>query len=150
MNGDLKVGFIQQVLAQYGRETAEMMRQTMRRLKVGETGEGYDSIAYEALQIAAGGTLKLSFKEYLRMVDMGAGRAHPLGGLAAMTVSLAAQRKTGMAQVKDKVRRPKKFYSKVAYGKLGWLYGKLLYGYTEETIELLKKGLTPDGSASSP
>jgi hypothetical protein len=48
--------------------------------------------------------------------------------------------------VKDKGRKPKKFYSKLVYGKLTWLQNKLLYGYTEETIAMLKKNITQDGT----
>ena len=36
------------------------------------------------------------------------------------------------------LRKPKKIYSKIAYGKLNFLQGQLLYGYTEETIATLK------------
>lgn len=139
MNGDLKVTFIQKVLAEYGQLVERDMQQAMTRMKVNDTGEGMRSIGYQALQQGAGGTMRLSFKEYLRFLDMGVGRGHPLGGLMKKEVELKAQNKTGMVQVKDTVRRPRKFYSKVAYGRLGWMYGKLLYGYTEETIAMLKK-----------
>ena len=81
----------------------------------------------------------LSFREYLRYVDMGVGKGHPLGGLATMKVTLQASRREGLSLVKDTVRRPKKIYSKAAYGKLTYLQNKLLHGYTEETIAMLKK-----------
>lgn len=139
MNGDLKMTFIQKVLSEYGRESEAAMRNAARGMKIGVTGEGMQSIAYEAIQQGSGGTMRLSFKEYLRMVDMGAGRSHPLGGLSSMAATLEASNKTGLVQVKDKTRKPKKFYSKVVYGKLGWMYNKLLYGYTEETVAMLKK-----------
>ena len=138
MHGDLKTTFIQKVLRQYGEEMTRAMPATMQRLKVHKTGEGAKSIGYQVLQWAGGGKVTISFKEYLRFVDMGVGRGHPLGGLSEKKVTLMAQNKTGMVQVKDRTFKPRKIYSKVAYGKLGWMYGKLLYGYTEETIAMLK------------
>ena len=135
---DLKTTFIQRNLAAYMEQVQEAMKRAADRAGVGVTGDGINSISYEALQQGAGGAAKLSFYEYLRFVDMGVGRGHPLGGLQSMKVTLAASRKVGYMQVKDRVRKPKKIYSKTAYGKLGWLYGKLLYGYTEETVAALK------------
>ena len=70
---------------------------------------------------------------------MGAGRGHPLGGLKSTLVSLRSQNKTGIALSKDNVRKPKKIYSKPAYGNITWLQNELLYGYTEETIAALKQ-----------
>lgn len=143
MNGDLKLTFQQQVLTQYNQDCIAAMQAMMRRMKIGKTEEGYNSFAYEAMMQGASSTSTLSFREYLRFVDMGVGRAHPLGGLTTMKVTLQAQRKEGEAFVKDKTRRPKKFYSKIVYGKLTWLQNKLLYGYTEETIDMLKANLQP-------
>lgn len=138
MNGDLKLTFIQQSLAQYMQEVIATMKVAAARAKVGVTDEAIKSLSYEALLQGSSGLANLSFKEYLRFVDMGAGRSHPLGGLRSMTVALQSKKQTGMAQVKDKVRKPKKIYSKIAYGKLTWLENQLLHGYTEETISQLK------------
>lgn len=138
---DIKQTFIQRALQQYLQEVEELMDRSFTKNKVGVTGEGAASIAHKALQSGGGALGQLSFKEYLRFVDMGAGRGHPLGGLKATEVSLLASNKTGLALVKDKTRKPKKIYAKVAYGKLGSLYGKLLYGYTEEAIAMLKAEL---------
>lgn len=141
MNGDLKLTFMQQVLTQYHREGIEAMQMIMRRMKIGVTDEGYNSFSYNVLMQGASATSSLSFKEYLRMVDMGAGRGHPLGGLTTMSVALQAQRKRGEVFVKDKTRKPKKMYSRIMYGKLNYLQNQLLYGYTEETIAMLKQTL---------
>lgn len=138
MNGDLKQTFILKCLNQFLQEAANAMQLAAVRTKTGKTGEGLKSIAYNALQSGGGAVGQLKFKEYLRMVDMGAGRGHPLGGLTAMKLTLAAQNKEGYAQVKDKMRKPKKIYSKPVYGKITFLQNQLLYGYTQETIEMLK------------
>ena len=142
MYGDLKLTFINQCLQQYMTDVVDTMRIMFRKYKIGVTDEALKSLAHEELQRSA----SLSFKEYLRMVDMGVGRAHPLGGLKAMTVALQAQNKVGKVLVKDKTRKRKPVYSKTAYGKLTWLENKLLHGYTEETIALLKKNMQDAGT----
>jgi hypothetical protein len=138
---DLKQTFIIRCLTEYNESVIELQRAQMRKLKIGKTDEGYNSFAYKVLQSGEGAYSQLSFKEYLRMVDMGAGRGHPLGGLKAVGVELQASRTKGLAFISDKTRKPKKIYSKIAYGKLSHLMGKLLYGYTEETIAMLKSEL---------
>lgn len=150
MYGDLKLTFIQQCLQQFVAESRETMQAAMRRRKVGKTGESYDSIQGGVKQQGAGAEAELKFKEALRFVDMGVGRAHPLGGLKLMSVALKASKTKGAAQVKDEVRKPKKVYSKPAYSRLGYLYGKLLYGYTEETIAILKQQLQQNGIGNNP
>ncbi len=141
MNGDLKQTFILKALTEYNQMVKAQMQGLMRKRKIGVTDEAYNSIAYAAAAQGNGAVSKLSFKEYLRMVDMGAGRGHPLGGLRSMTVELQSRRQSGKVLVKDRVRKPKKVYSKTAYGNLGWLQNQLLYGYTEETIAVLKQEL---------
>lgn len=143
MNGNLKLTFMVHALTQYYREGIEAMRLVMRRMKIEETGEGYDSFSFQVLQQGAGATSSLSFRQYLRFVDMGVGRAHPLGGLTSMRTTLQSSNRTGQQQVRSRGRKAKKLYSRVMYGKLNWLYNKLLYGYTEETIAQLKANLQP-------
>lgn len=115
------------------------MKAAAARMKVSKTGEGVASIDSSTRGNGAGVTGELSFKEYLRFVDMGVGRGHPLGGLKATKVALQASNRVGTALKKDNTYKPKKLYSKTAYGNLNYLYNKLLYGYTEETIAMLKK-----------
>ena len=135
---NLKQTFIQRCLTEYMVETIATIKVAATRAGVGVTGDAVKSLSYQVLQLQAGGTADLSFHEYLRMIDMGVGRAHPLGGLTTMKKTLQASRDEGYSQVKDKTRKPKKIYSRIAYGKLSSLQGKLLHGYTEETIAMLK------------
>lgn len=144
---DLKTTFIQRSLAQYMEDVIASMKAAAKRTGVGVTNEGIASLSYEALELGDGGKATLSFNEYLRFVDMGAGRAHPLGGLRAMRVTLQSRNQEGLALVKDKVRKPKKIYSKIVYGKLTWLENKLLHGYTEETVAALKAEMEQSGSS---
>ncbi len=144
MYGDLKLTFINQCLSQYMQESIVVIRAAAKKMKVGITDEGIKSLAYEALERSA----SLKFKEYLRMVDMGAGRAHPLGGIRAMRVALQHKHAVGNAFQKDKMRKPKKFYSKTVYGRLSWLEGKLMYGFTEEAIANIKNNIQNAGNIS--
>ena len=137
MYGDLKLTFIQNTVNEYMQDVARVMKITADRLHVNVTGEGIASIAYNSLVQGAGVEASLSFKEYLRFVDMGVGRGHPLGGLKAVKVELLT-RKGGNKLVKDNTFKPRKIYAKVAYGKLTPMYNRLLYGFTEETVAMLK------------
>lgn len=144
---ELKTAFILQSLNRFNTEAIELMRNAMKRSGVGVSNEGYDSLAYKTFQSGQGAYSNLSFKEYLRFVDMGAGRGHPLGGLTSVTVALQASKKKGLAQVADRIRKPKKIYAKIVYGRLPYLHGRLLYGYTEEAIALLKNELQNPSNA---
>jgi hypothetical protein len=141
MSADLKSSFIIKSLRTYFDSVMDTMDAMISKMKIGVSDEGRKSLSYQAIQQGGGAAGSLTFKEYMRMVDMGAGRGHPLGGLTSTKLTLLAENKTGLAQVKDRVRRPKKFYSKTVYGRITWLQNQLLYGYTEEVIETLKKEL---------
>lgn len=119
------------------------MKVAAKRAGVGVTDEAIKSLAYQAAQRGGGAVAHLSFKEYLRFVDMGVGRGHPLGGLKTTKITLQAKRQSGYALVKNNDRKAKKIYSKIAYGKLTHLQNKLLHGYTEETIAMLKQQMQP-------
>jgi hypothetical protein len=137
----IKTTFIIQCLSDYMISVMASMRTAAKREGVGVTNEAIESLSYEVLQRGAGAFANLSFENVLRFVDMGVGRGHPLGGLKAVTVELQSRKEKGLAQVKG--RKPKKIYSKIAYGKLTWLQNKLLYGYTEETIAMIKATMQP-------
>lgn len=143
---DLKLSFIRQCLVEYNEKTIAAMRVAAQRMGLNPSGPGLQSLAYKALQEGGGAYSTLSFHEYLRMVDMGVGRGHPLGSLTRMTQTLHSSNYVGTVQVKDKTYKPKKFYSRVAYGNLTWLENKLLHGYTEEAIEQLRQNLLANGS----
>lgn len=134
MNGDLKQTFVAMVLKEYLESVMEGMRQAAVKQKVGITGKGINSLAYNVLNQGNGAVGKLSFEEYLRFVDMGVGKGSPIGGIAEMREKIKTKG--------TKRRKSKKIYSKTAYGKLSWLQGRLLYGYTEETVAMLKSQIS--------
>ena len=140
MNGDVKTTFIQMALAEYNTRVIAGIKAMAGRLKVGVTNDAVNSLAYQTMVLCGGAKSTLSFKEYLRFVDMGVSRKHPLGGMEAMRVTLS-DKSSHYAQGKDKGRKAKKVYSKVAYGNLTWLENKLLFGYTESTIQGIKDGI---------
>lgn len=138
MNGDLKQTFILQNVQQYLRDVKSIMEISIARKKAIDTAELLKSITSRARANGGGATGELLFKEYGRMVDMGAGRGHPLGGLKATTVNLQSRKQSGKVFVKDNTRKPKKIYASVAYGRLIYLSNRLLYGYTEAAIAALQ------------
>lgn len=147
---DLKQSFILKCLRDYNESVIEAMRSQMNKLKVNVTGEGLQSLAFKVFQSGNEGAYSnLTFKEYLRFVDMGVGRGHPLGGLDSVGVELQASKQRGLKYVKDKTFRPKKIYAKIAYGKLPHLTGKLLYGFTDEAIAELKAELEGNNNSNN-
>jgi hypothetical protein len=145
----MRQAFITKALNHYNERIVTQMRAVAKRAGIGVTNEGIQSLAYQTVAAGQGAASKLSFKEYLRMVDMGAGRGHPLGGLKNTLVTLQSSNKSGFAQTKDNTRKPKTFlYSRIAYGNLTGLQNELLYGYSEEAIALLKQELQSPGSTN--
>ena len=140
MPGDLKFIFIQKVLGEYLKDVEGTMGTLISR-KAYDTGALLQSLDTRIKGDPANSVGELLFHEYGRMIDMGVGRAHPLGGIKATRVALQASRHVGTAQVKDKTIKRKIIYSRIAYGKLNYLENRLLYGYTQETIDALKQEL---------
>lgn len=138
MKGDLKQTFMMVTAKEYMEDLIATMKLLGKKMNIGVTNEALDGLSYEVTQTSGGVLAQLSFKEYLRFIDMGVGRGHPLGGLKSTKQTLLSSNKVGMVQIKDKTRKPRKLYSKPAYGKLNWLENRLLYGLTEETIATLK------------
>lgn len=134
MYGDLKLTFIENSLRKYLADVRAAMRILIRKNKVGVTEHLIESLADEVVKEAAGATGKLLFDESGRFVDMGVGKAHKLGGLKATRAAFTKK----SAAAEPGVRKPKKIYSRVAYGKLNHLMNELLFGFTEETIAILK------------
>jgi hypothetical protein len=137
----LKQTFIMKCLNDYMNDVIETMRQAAKRIGIDPSGDALSSLSYVAAKDGNGAVANLSFKEYLRFVDMGVGRGHPLGGMASMKITLLSQKKSGSILVADRKRKPKKIYSKTAYGKLTWLENQLLYGFSEETKALLQQNM---------
>jgi hypothetical protein len=143
MPQDLKQAFLSKAVAAYHVKLIATIKAICQRAGIGVTNDAVNSMAYKMAASGSGVASQLSFKEYLRMVDMGVGRGHPLGGLRATVVTLQSRNKSGLAQIKDRVRKPKTFiYSKTAYGQLNGLINDLLFGYTEEAIAILKTELS--------
>lgn len=140
MQGDLKQTFILRAVQNYLDILMVALPAALKRKKIGVTDDLLNSIRTQASKSGSGAIGKLIFDESGRMIDMGVGRGNPLGGLKAVRETLLSTRQTG-TYLKAQGRKPKKWYSPVAYGKLGILENELMYGFTEEVKnELLKMG----------
>ncbi len=133
---ELKLQFIQEALRDYMTEVISAMRKRIDKFDAKDSLRLLHSISYDVYQQYAEGEGKLSFAEWGRFIDMGVGKSHPLAGIEEMAGFMGAYSK------KDKIRKPKKIYSPVVYGKLNGLIGDLAFGFTEETIHRLKAALT--------
>lgn len=146
MNGDLKLTFIQKSMTEYMAIVKRNMIVAADKLKAVKSGAGKASINSVTQTAGQSVTGKLTFKEYLRFVDMGVGRGHPLGGLMSVRVELASRKGGGNKLVADRTFKPKKIYATVAYSQLTPLYNRLIYGFTEETIEMLKNEIQSENA----
>lgn len=146
MRGDLKTTFVQKALNEYMDRVISAMMVVLAREKKIDTSYLKNSLSYFAAKRKEGTVASLIFAEYGRFVDMGVGRAHPLGGLANMKIALFAKSKQGFVHGSRRKREPVKWYSRIAYGNLSYLQGKILFGYSQETIAMLKKELESGGS----
>ncbi len=140
---DLKLTFVRQSLENYMSEVVEAMRREIIRRGIRVTDELLLSLAYNVSQTEAHGTAALSFAEWGRFIDMGVGRGHPLGGISATRDALNSKRDKGG------IRKPKKFYSKIAYGKLNGLMADLMYGFTDEVKDQITQQLANAGTLNS-
>ena len=123
--------FIRKALQEYMTDVIAAMRREIQRRGLKDTGDLLESLSYNVYQRDAQGNGTLSFAEWGRMLDMGVGRGHPLGGLKNLEDALSQKRG------KDRVRKPQQIYSPIAYGKLNGLIGELSYGFTEETKQAI-------------
>lgn len=116
------------------RLTAELQR---RNMKVSDDLLNSLKAAVESANANHEGAAALSFKTYGRFVDMGAGRGYNKGVPSSEAVRERLQDRRG--------RRPKKWYSRVAYGTLDRLIMNLVSKYQDGTLNMLKTTLNEKG-----
>ncbi len=126
MNYQNQQNFINHELDAWADRVADAVIAGLKKNKIGITQELRDSVKARARQNVG----ELLFKEYGRFVDMGAGKGSKRG-IESISSNRAAL--TG--------RRPKKFYSKTAYGTLGSLINALLSNYQEHIVYQAKTQL---------
>lgn len=137
---DLKQIYIQKALTEYMRSVQNTMEIVLDK-RANDTGNLKNSISSQVSKLTtAGGSAELKFKDYGRFIDMGVGKGHPIGA-AAKNRDMVVLATNGKVLNAKPVRKPVKFYSKIAYGKLSGLMQDLLYGLTEEAIEKIKNEL---------
>ena len=129
---DIKLLFIASALKDYMQRNKRGMEREIIRRNTRNTDELLNSIQFRTFQENAEGNATLSFALHGRFVDMGVGKGNPLGGGPNSTVE---------ALSKAKGRKPQKIYSPIVYGNLNGLINDLLYGFTEESINTIKKNL---------
>lgn len=131
MDQRIKMTFVHRAVEKYAQDVVVAMERSIRKNNAIKTGALRDS-----LNAAANDNVgKLIFKEYGRFIDMGVGRGKGLGAVKAANDKLSGKQR--------KLRKRKKIYSPIAYGKLNGLIGDLMYGLTEETIATIKNELQP-------
>lgn len=129
MSDQVKLSFIHKCVQSYVNEVVTAMDRSIRKNNVVATGALRNSLS-NAVNENVG---KLIFLEYGRFVDMGVGRGKSLADIGK--------------DKSKKLRKKKRIYSPIAYGKLNGLISDLMFGLTEETIATIKNELnqTPNG-----
>ena len=134
-----KQAFIKKELEWYEQYLLEGLRKSLHQKGIGITEELFNSL-YGKVSGAndnSEGQFDLSFLTKGRFVDMGAGRGYKKGVKGLESNRDKIYRLTARKQAVQK-RRPKKWYSKVAYGTLDRLIMRLVSNYEEEIINSVK------------
>ncbi len=130
-----KLQFIEDELQNWAQWIDQQLREKFDKLDIGYTNDLINSLAYQVFNQSGlnDGEYQLSYLEYGRMVDMGAGRgsSHRIEG----------NRRAFKAASDQKVRKPKKWYAKTTYGGLNRLINALINGYQPAIINTLKENL---------
>lgn len=136
---DIKTEFVRRALNDYGVKVTHAMKREWMRLRKKNAAlqkdlsitDLFKSIKHHLLPAIRGldrGGVTISFLQHGRFQDMGAGRR------PQVNTSESVRRQYG-------ARKPKKFYSPIAYGYLNSLIGRVAYGYSEETMNSIKSEL---------
>lgn len=134
-----KEEFIRKELEWYEEYLIENLRKSLNAKGIGITEELLHSLAGKVK--AAGdnsqGEFDLNFLTKGRFVDMGAGRGYNKGVKKGESNRDRIYRLTARKLPVNK-RKPKKWYSKVAYGTLDRLIMRLVSNYEEQIIQSVK------------
>lgn len=130
-----KIEFVHDELMHWAEWIEKKLKEKFVTMKIGVTDELLKSLSFEVLESAGlnDGQYKLSFLEYGRFLDMG------VGSLSKETIS--GNREAFKKASDTKIRRPKKWYGKTAYGGLNRLINSLVNGYQEEIVQTVKSQL---------
>jgi hypothetical protein len=128
-----QLDFISDELENWAEEVETELKKALQRMHIGVSDELFQSIKSQVIRASTTGDGKfmLSFLEYGRMVDIGTGR----GGRGKAVENRKKNRQAWAG------RKPKKFYSKTAYGMLNRLIENIMYGYQEASAETVKSAL---------
>lgn len=133
-----QIDFIQYELSLWAKGIEERLAAVLKKKGIEHTGALLRSLSYKVFQASGGnsGSVFLSFLDYGRWVDMGAGRASKIesGATNAAILSNAGKK-----------RKPNKWYAKTVWPNLyGYLTERLMRGYEEQIVYALKNELTPN------
>lgn len=128
---EIKNEYVRISLERYGNKVVDKMKIEMKRLKIGVEDDLLSSLSFKVSANGnnSHGLLNLVMKDYGPFQDMGVGRG---AGLAITN----GKRLSSLTK-----RRPKKFYSPIAYGYLNSLIGMIQFGLTQDVVASIKSEL---------
>lgn len=133
-----QLNFLQVELADWAIMVERRLKQTLLNKEINATGDLLRSLSYQTFVAGGGnsGRFQLSFLEYGRFVDMGAGKRSKLETINGNTRAL-------------KGRKPQKWYTKKVYDMVfGNLLDRLYNNYAASvtyTLKQLENGLNKNG-----
>ena len=138
---ELKNLFILKTLDEHGDEVIKLLTEQINKLKLIKSSELLNSL--DAYTVREGSDWKLVFKfmSYGRAIEINWHKNKQSRTQKKWTVNtneLLWQRQNAVYR---KRRKDTRWYSKIVYGSLNNLIGKLAYGFTEQEIETLKSFL---------
>jgi hypothetical protein len=129
----------------WAKRTDKAEKAEYNRLRIGDSGDLYPTINTTLSQPGAGKVvLEHWFLIYGRFVDMGAGPgaagragAPSIAQAVATVENKALNRERATGKSAKKVRRPKKFYSVIFYGRLNALMGVVSGSMQEQAVRII-------------
>lgn len=123
---------VRKLMDRWVAKTTAIMKEEMQKKGIGITDDLAKSLSSEVTALADGYIQgEFSFLVRGRFVDMGAGNGY----------KNALSRDSGSIKRGRKLRKPKKWYSRVFYGRLSDLRGAVGYKIMEEAIGAVTKPL---------
>lgn len=127
-----------QLIDDWARITAERLKKSLLKRRIGFSGDLDSSILYELKGIAGGDVSAVAhqFNYYGKFVDMGVGKGQKIGDVKG-NADLYALKAGGK-------RRPKKWFSKSYYAEVLELQQLLQVKYGEQAQSIIKETITND------
>lgn len=145
--------FIKEGLDQHGEFLMDLLMDEIATLDIIDTQNLIQQLRYNIAKRGSDWILQLSFPGYGRAVEIGYYKRIRNYNSESNSVVKQLFNIQSLEDVKNKKARRQarklNWYSKNVYGSLNKLYGKLMYGFSEDEIQRLKKIITSEAFSAT-